>query len=140
MASLIISRNDQLLNSILPVHIYADDGQLGRIKAGSTEEYRLDDNIEAIQVKNGLLSSRKVPLNKTGDESCLFSVYTHPAIGLIRLSFIVTVLFFIAFLILYGQALNWTILLMIGFPVLILLVTGIVFCRSNYFVIKEVKQ
>ena len=140
MASLIISRNDQLLNRIFPVHIYSDKGKLGQLRAGKTEEFELNENIDAIQAKNGLLSSPKVLVNKSGDDSSTFTVMTHPAIGLIQTSFFVSILFLAALLILYAESISWLMLLMFGFPILLLLATGIVFCRSHYFVIKEITQ
>ena len=119
MASLIISRNNRFLDRVFPVHIYSDDARIGQLKAGKTEEFELDESVDVIQAKNGLLSSQKVQLNKSGNDACVFNVYTHPAIGLIRISFLITVLFVAAFLWLYGQTLSWLILFMLGFPVLL---------------------
>ena len=140
MASLIISRNDQLLNRILPVHIYSDSGWLGQLKAGKTEKFELDESIDAIHAKNGLGSSQKVLVSNSGDDSCVFTVKTHPAIGLIRTSFLGSILFLVALWVMYAESVSWLMLLMFGFPILLLLVVGVVFCRSHYFVIKEVSQ
>ena len=140
MASLIISRNDQLLDRIFPVHIYSDNGKLGKVQAGKTEEFELEKNIGAIHAKNCFVKSPKVNINKSENDSCTFNVYTHPAIGLIRISLLVSLLFFAALLVLYATTINWLMLLMFGFPIVLLLIAGIVFCRSHYFVIKEVNQ
>lgn len=137
MASLIISREKQFLNWVLLAHIYSDQGKLGQLKAGTTEEFIVDEGTQVIHVKNGLLSKQKVSLNATADGTCMFKIYTHPAVGLIRIALLCSVLFFVAFLLFYSSSSSWVISAMFLVPIVLLAVVGFVFCRANYFVIKE---
>lgn len=138
MASLIISRNDRLLNKLFPLHIYTDKGKVGKVSAGETEEFLLDEDVSSIQAKKGLAKSPEIPLNTTSEDKCIFYISTHPAIGLIRSSLIISTVFFIALLIVTNGQINWMSVALFGFPMIVLFVAGAIFCRSHYFVIKEV--
>lgn len=137
MARLIISRKEQLLNRLFPAYVYSDQGKLGQLKAGETEEFFVDEKTQVIHVRNILQGSQKIIVNAKADDTCVFNVYTHPATRLIRVSLFTSVLFFSVFLLFFIHLSSWVIAALFLVPIIILIVVGLIFCSSNYFVIKE---
>ena len=137
MARLVISRKEQQLIRLFPAYVYSDQGKLGQLKAGDTEEFFVDEKTQVIHVRNILQGSQKIMVNAKADETCIFNVYTHPATRLIRLSLFTSILFFSVFLLFFIHLFSWVITTLFLVPIIILIVVGLIFCSSNYFVIQE---
>ncbi|MFA9388429.1 MAG: hypothetical protein ACERKD_01390 [Prolixibacteraceae bacterium] len=140
MAVLSITLKENWFKRSFKAKIYSNDQQIGEVVQGATEEFKIDDSIQVIQARKGIFASPKIEVNHSKDGICLFKVFTHPAIRLIRISLIISTLFLLAFLLFFEHELKLYIGILFFVPVLVLFTSGLIFCKKNYFVVKEVNR
>lgn len=140
MAVLSITLNDHFYKRSFKAGIYANEEKIGEVEQGATQEFEISPETKVIQAKKGFLASPKIEMNRDENSSCLFKVYRHPAVRLIRVTLVVSVLFFLAFMLFFNHELKFYLALLFLVPIVILFVLGVVFCKTNYFVIKEVEK